>query len=85
MQATITSKLEVRHWYLRNLAEIYAGRVDYSSGSPALEAAIFAADRALAGEIRLEGEAWFKALAMAGLDKTATKAQIAALPADPVR
>lgn len=75
------TKLEVRHHYLRNLEEIYAGRIDYSSGSRARELAIKAADAALRGEIKLEGEAWFKALAVAGLKKNATRAQIAALPA----
>jgi hypothetical protein len=74
------TKLEIRHHYLNNLEEIYAGRVDYSSGSRAREMAIRAADAALAGQIKLEGEAWFKALAKAGLPKSATKAQIAALP-----
>ena len=75
------TKLEVRHHYINNLVEIYAGRVNYSSGSPAREAAIKAADAALAGSIKLEGEAWFKALAVAGLKPSATKRQIAALPA----
>lgn len=74
------TKLEVRHHYLNNLETLYAGKVDYSSGSRARELAVKAADAALAGQIRLEGEAWFKALALAGLSKLSTKAQIAALP-----
>lgn len=74
------TKLEVRHHYINNLETMYAGKVDYSSGSRAREAAIKAADAALAGTIRLEGEAWFKALAVAGLNRRSTKAQIAALP-----
>lgn len=75
------TKLEVRHHYINNLVRMYEGRVDYSSGSKAREAAISAADAALAGHIKLEGKAWFAALAVAGLTKAATKAQIAALPA----
>lgn len=77
------SKLEVRHHYINNLETMYAGRVDYSSGSRAREAAIAAADSALAGHIKLAGDAWFAALKKAGLGKNATKAQIAALPANP--
>ena len=75
------TKLEIRHHYLNELESRYAGRVDYSSGSPAREMAIQAADAALAGHIKLEGDAWFAALALAGLGKKSTKAQIAALPA----
>lgn len=75
------TKLEIRHHYLNKLEALYAGRVDYSSGSRAREAAIAAADAALAGLIKLEGEAWLATLAMAGLPKNATRAQIAALPA----
>lgn len=74
------TKLEVRHHYINNLVDMYAGKVDYSPGSRAREAAIKAADAALAGLIKLEGEAWFAALSSAGLPKSATKKQIAALP-----
>lgn len=74
------TKLEVRHHYINNLVEMYAGRVDYSSGSRAREAAIAAADAALAGKIKLEGDAWFAALAKANLPKSASKKMIAALP-----
>ncbi|MBA3831647.1 MAG: hypothetical protein H0X34_07100 [Chthoniobacterales bacterium] len=74
------TKLEIRHHYLNKLETLYAGRVDYSSGSRARELAIRAANAALAGDIKLEGEAWFAALKMAGLSKAATRAQIAALP-----
>ena len=74
------TKLELRHHYLCNLEKLYAGKVDYSSGSRARESAIKAADAALAGHIRLEGDAWFAALALAGLNKRSTKAEIAALP-----
>ena len=76
------TKLEIRHHYLNNLETRYAGRVDYSSGSRAREMAIKAADAALAGSIRLEGDAWFDALALAGLTKQSTRAEIAALPAE---
>jgi len=76
------TKLEIRHHYLNNLETIYDGKVDYSSGSRARELAIQASDAALQGLIRLEGEAWFKALAIAGLNKRSTRAQIAALPAE---
>lgn len=76
------SKLKIRHDYLNNLERIYAGRIDYSSGSRARELAIAAADKALAGQIRLEGEAWFEALESNGLSNRSTRAQIAALPAE---
>lgn len=76
------TKLEVRHHYINNLVEMYAGRVDYSSGSRAREAAIAAADAALDGAIKLEGDAWFKALEVAGLGRSSTRKQIAALPAE---
>ena len=75
------TKLKLRHDYLNNLEVIYAGQVDYSSGSRAREAAIKAADAALAGLIKLEGQAWTKALVSAGLSERASKSQIAALPA----
>jgi len=75
------TKLEIRHHYINNLVEMCEGRVNYGSGSPAREAAIRAADAALAGDIKLAGDAWFKALALAGLNEKSTKAQIAALPA----
>jgi len=75
------TKLEIRHHYINNLVKMYEGRVNYGSVSPAREAAIRAADAALAGDIKLAGEAWFKALALAGLNEKSTKAQIAALPA----
>ncbi len=76
------TKLEVRHRYLNNLETLYAGRVDYSPGSRAREMAIKAADAALAGHIRLEGDAWFAALKLAGLDSRSSRAQIAALPSE---
>ena len=76
------TKLQLRHNYLNNLEAMYCGQVDYSSGSRAREAAIKAADAALSGSIKLEGEAWDKALASVGLSATATRAQVAALPAE---
>lgn len=74
------TKLEIRHHYLNNLERMYAGRVDYSSGSRARELAIKAADAALRGEIRLEGDAWFEAIAVAGLNKYSTRKEIASIP-----
>lgn len=74
------NKLQIRHDYLNNLETLYAGKVDYSSGSRPREMAIKAADAALAGHIRLEGEAWFAALEKNGLSRRSTKAQIAAIP-----
>ena len=76
------TKLQLRHNYLNNLEAMYSGQVDYSSGSRAREAAIRAADAALSGSIKLEGKAWDNALASVGLSATATRAQIAALPAE---
>ncbi len=76
----MTIKERIKAEYVENLRTLYAGKVDYSDGSRALEMAEKAADAALAGQIKLEGVAWFQALAnVAGLRKTATKAQIAAL------
>lgn len=73
------SKAKVMQEYLANLETIYAGRVDYPQGSRSRAMAIEAATNALAGKIRLEGDAWFKALATVGLDKRSTRAEIAAL------
>lgn len=74
------TKLQIRHDYLNNLETIYAGKIDYSSGSRPREMAIRAADAALSGKIRLEGEAWFLALEKNGLSRRSTRAQIAAIP-----
>ena len=76
------NKLRLRHNYINNLVEIYAGQVDYSCGSMAREAAIKAADAALAGHIKLEGQAWERALASVGLPKSVSRAEISALPAE---
>lgn len=76
------TKAKVKATYLENLKLLYAGRVDYSDGSRAQTLASKAADAALDGKIKLEGAAWFQALASVGLRKTATKAQIAALPSE---
>jgi hypothetical protein len=78
----MANKLRIRHDYLNNLEKLYVGKVDYSSGSRAREAAIKAADAALAGHIKLEGEAWFSALKMSGVPKSASKSYIAGLPED---
>lgn len=73
-------KLQIRHDYLNNLETMYRGRVDYSSGSRPRELAIKAADAALAGSIKLEGDAWEKAVrGVTGWTRW-TKAMIAALP-----
>jgi hypothetical protein len=77
---TYGTKMQIRHDYLNNLERIYAGRIDYSSGSRARELAIKAADAALAGDIKLEGQAWFEALASNGVQKSATKKMIEGLP-----
>lgn len=76
------TKARIKSTYLENLNLLYAGKVDYSPGSRAATLAEQAADAALAGTIKLEGAAWFQALASVGMRKTATKAQIAALPAE---
>ena len=78
---TYGTKTQIRHDYLNNLETLYAGRVDYSSGSRPRELAIKAADAALAGDIKLEGEAWFMALASNGVQKSATMKMIEGLPA----
>ncbi len=74
------TKSEILATYLSNLQTMYAGRVDYSPGSKPYLMACDAAKAALAGKIRLEGDAWFAALRVANLSSRSTKAQIAALP-----
>lgn len=48
--------------YLTNLETLYMGRVDYSEGSRPRAIAIQAATAALAGTLKLEGEAWESAV-----------------------
>lgn len=72
------TKAEVKVAYIQELQARYPF---YTEGSRPLQLANEAADKALAGLVRLEGEAWFAALARAGLNKRSTRAEIAALPA----
>lgn len=71
------TKSEIKRAYIANLQATYPF---YVEGSRPLKLANEAADLALAGKIRLEGDCWYAALAPAGLNSRSTKAQIAALP-----
>ena len=74
------TKSKIKADYIVNLRSLYAGKVDYSDGTRPWGLACNAADQALAGKIKLEGEAWFMALASNGVQKAATRAMLAALP-----
>jgi hypothetical protein len=71
------TKREIKAAYIAKLQSRYPF---YTDGSKPLALANEAADKALAGLYRLEGDCWFEALALAGLTKRSTIAQIAALP-----
>lgn len=71
------TKSEIKAAYIAQLQTRYPF---YTEGSRPLAAANDAADKALAGLIRLEGDCWFESLALAGLNNRSTKAQIAAIP-----
>ena len=76
------TKTAIKSAYISGLEAAYdwakPGSLFRDSG---LDKASFAADAALAGKIKLEGEVWFAALAANGVHKGASRAQIAALDA----
>lgn len=67
----------IRDAYIRILQARYSF---YNEGSKPLELAYLAADRALAGLMKLEGECWELALEQHGLPKRTTLKSLAALP-----
>ena len=73
------SKSKIKADYLARLQARYGF---YMPGSKPLTLAGMAADKALAGEIRLEGDCWFDALRAAGVRNptSATRKEIASLP-----
>ena len=73
----MTTKAAIKASYIANLKATYAFYLD---GSKPLVLAIVAADRALAGKIKLEGDCWYKALADNGMQKASTMKMLAALP-----
>jgi len=70
-------KAGIKDQYLATLKVLYPS---YTEGSRPLALAEMAADNALAGKVRLTGEAWERALATYGLPKTVTLKALAALP-----
>ena len=73
------SKSKIKSEYVARLQRTYAF---CTTGSRPLTLAMRAADKALAGEIRLEGDCWFDALKVAGVrnPRSATRKEIASLP-----
>lgn len=72
----MATKSKIKADYIANLKATYAF---YVEGSSPLELANLAADKALAGIMRLEGDCWFNALASNGLPKNITLKALAAL------
>ena len=68
---------EIKADYLSRLQDRYGF---YEPGSRALTLANLAADNALMGIRKLEGECWFDALKAAGLPKNITLRELAKLP-----
>jgi hypothetical protein len=72
------TKAQVKAAYIAALRRTYPF---YTEGSRALELAHLAADKALAGAMKLEGAAWDEALKECGLSPRVTLRQLAALEA----
>jgi hypothetical protein len=73
-------KKQILTKYLSNLETLYAGKVDYSEGSRPRTMAIDAARSALAGKLKLEGQAWEAAVREVTGMKCWTCANLANLP-----
>lgn len=76
MKAT---KSSIKAMYIQELKAMYPF---YNDGSRPLTMASEAADSALAGKMRLEGDCWSKALAAHGLPKNMALKRLAELPND---
>ena len=73
------TKSSIKAKYIATLKELYPF---YLEGSRPLELANLAADKALAGKMKLEGAAWTQALLLHGIDaKRVTLKALAELPA----
>lgn len=73
------TKSSIKAKYIVTLKELYPF---YSEGSKPLELANLAADKALAGKMKLKGAAWHQALLVHGIDpKRVTLKALAELPA----
>lgn len=78
------SKAKIKAAYLTKLAEKYAwarGEMGETAQTRGIAAASEAADKALAGQLKLEGYCWFEALRENGVPATATRAMLRELPA----
>lgn len=79
--ADFGTKAAIKAAYLTGLVERYDwARGDGPGAAAGLALAERAAGDALAGTTKLKGGAWYAALAANGVQKGATRAQIAALP-----
>ncbi len=72
------TKTNIKACYIANLQATYPF---YTEGSRPLEMARLAADTALSGVGKLDGECWYKALAANGVQKAASRKMLAELPA----
>lgn len=73
------TKSSIKKDYIEILQNLYEF---YTEGSRPLELANLAADKALAGKMKLEGAAWHQALLAHGIDsKRVTLKTLAGLPA----
>jgi hypothetical protein len=75
----MTTKAAVKSAYITNLKARYPF---YTDGSRPLEMANEAADAALEGRVRLQGDCWSLALQQCGLNQRITLRELAALPAE---
>lgn len=71
------TKTNIKACYIACLKTTYAF---YEEGSKPLALAHQAADAALSGKQKLQGDCWFKALAANGVQKAASCAMLADLP-----
>jgi hypothetical protein len=74
---TFPTKASIRDAYIRILQVRYPF---YTEGSKPLELAYLAADKALTGQVKLEGECWELALGQHGLPKRITLKALKELP-----
>jgi hypothetical protein len=71
------TKSSIKESYITTLKNLYPF---YVEGSRPLDLAHKAADQALAGKMKLEGEAWFQTLLLHGIDRRATMRFLSELP-----
>jgi hypothetical protein len=74
----MTTKLQIRKAYIRNLQAAYPL---YGEGSPGLDRITEALDHAFMGLVKLDGKVWLQTLKECGLSKGCnTRKYLAALP-----